>query len=226
MSKLKTTGPSRLRDMRSSGISVQEANDALHSAIIANPGKFAREAINELIRCVQKHHFVDALINSHHHGEFLDKERFWPLLMAAEEFNVSLYIHPNFPTPPPTPHYQGNYAGSHSEMGLCILRLFAAGVFDRHPRIKLIICQISQLIPFILAHIISATQNWPEKPRTSFKEWDVSVAPVACLVNTMPPMRILFSVGYPFWPGLVTQEELEGIAFRNADKLLGLKAQK
>jgi hypothetical protein len=26
--------------------------------------------------------------------------------------------------------------------------------------------------------------------------------------------------------GLVTQEELEGIAFRNAEKLLGLKAQK
>lgn len=100
----------------------------------------------------------------------------------------------------------------------------------------------------MLAHIISATQNWPEKPRTSFKEvwlnniWVTtsgmfSVAPMACLVNTMPALRILFSVGCPFCDGmgknfiedlrasgLVTQEELEGIAFRNAGKLLGLKA--
>ena len=102
--------------------------------------------------------------------------------MAAEEFNVSLYIHPNFPAPPSAPHYQGDYAvsvalslgtsdqGQHSEIDLCIPRLFAAGVFDRHPRIKLIICQMGRLIPLMLVHIISATQNWPEKPRTSFKE--------------------------------------------------------
>jgi len=57
------------------------------------------------------------------------------------------------------------------------------------------------------------------------------------LVNTIP--RIIFSVGCPFCDemgknfiedlrasGLVTQEELEGIVFRNAEKLLGLKAQK
>lgn len=62
---------------------------------------------------------------------------------------------------------------------------------------------------------------------------------MACLVNTMPPMRILFSIECPFCDemgknfienlrasGLVAQEELEGIAFRNAEKLLGLKAQK
>lgn len=99
----------------------------------------------------------------------------------------------------------------------------------------------------MLVHIISATQNWPENPRTSFKQvwlnniWVTtsgmfSVAPIACLVNTMPPMRILFSVGCPLCDemgnfiedlrasGLLKQEELEGMAFRNAEKLLGLKA--
>ncbi|OCL04642.1 amidohydrolase 2 [Glonium stellatum] len=288
MSKLKTTGPSRLRDMRNGGISMQvlshvpvnlnpstcrKANDALYSAIVTNSGKFAafallplaepKEAANELIRCIQKYRFVGALINSHHHGEFLDKERFWPLFAAAEEFKVPLYIHPNFPAPSFAPHYRGDYAesiaislstsdwGWHSETGLCILRLFAAGVFDRHPRIRLIIGQMGQMIPFMLDHIISTIQNWPEKPRRSFKDvwlnniWVTtsgmfSMAPMACLVNTMPPTRILFSVGYPFSgndmgkgfiedlrvSGLVTQEELEGIAFRNAERLLGLKAQK
>ena len=62
---------------------------------------------------------------------------------------------------------------------------------------------------------------------------------MACLVNTMPPMRILFSAGCLFCDemgksfiedlrtsGLVTQEELEGIAFIDAERLLGLKAQK
>ena len=63
---------------------------------------------------------------------------------------------------------------------------------------------------------------------------------MACLVNTMPPAPTLFSVGYPLFDNeirkdfiedlragrLVTQEELEGLAFRNAEKLLGLKAQK
>jgi predicted TIM-barrel fold metal-dependent hydrolase len=65
-----------------------------------------------------------------------------------------------------------------------------------------------------------------------------ALAPMACLVRQCKPDRILYSVDYPFvdtkWgldfmnelekSGMVSQEVLEMIAYKNAEKLLGVKA--
>jgi len=65
-----------------------------------------------------------------------------------------------------------------------------------------------------------------------------SIDPMACILRNTKIERILYSVDYPFaknekglsWfkdlerSGLVGKEDLERIAFKNAEKLLGVKA--
>ena len=67
-----------------------------------------------------------------------------------------------------------------------------------------------------------------------------SVAPMATVLRQCKPDHILYSVDYPFakneWgvkllqdmraEGLATDEVLQDIAYRNAEKLLGVKAKR
>lgn len=64
-----------------------------------------------------------------------------------------------------------------------------------------------------------------------------SLSPMACLVRNIKPERIIFSVDYPFsdnkdgcrfmqdlkQSGLVTADQFEGIAYKNAEALLNVK---
>jgi predicted TIM-barrel fold metal-dependent hydrolase len=67
-----------------------------------------------------------------------------------------------------------------------------------------------------------------------------ALPPLACLLQTTSIDRVLFSVDYPFSmnekgleffervkeSGLIAGENLEKFAYRNAEVLLGIKAQK
>lgn len=64
-----------------------------------------------------------------------------------------------------------------------------------------------------------------------------TLAPFTCLLKATPVEHIMFSVDYPFSSnetgqkfleeiresGLVSEEEFEGIAYKNAERLLKLK---
>jgi predicted TIM-barrel fold metal-dependent hydrolase len=104
-------------------------------------------------------------------------------------------------------------------------------------------------LPFMLDRIYPIAANWPgsELRSRSLREvWDsniwvttsgmFSMAAMSCLLQTTRTDRILYSVDYPLasnkrglqfmealqQSGLVTDEEFEGIAYRNAAKLLKL----
>jgi predicted TIM-barrel fold metal-dependent hydrolase len=47
----------------------------------------------------------------------------------------------------------GSGWGWHSDVAIHILRLFAAGLFERLPRLKIIIGHMGEMIPFMLARI-------------------------------------------------------------------------
>lgn len=141
------------------------ANDELAAAITKNPTRLAGFALlpmgepelaaQELERCVTKLKFVGTLVDNHHEGQFYDAERFWPVFEKAQELDVPIYIHPTFASEEHFAHYKGNYDdgvalalsafgwGWHSETGLHVLRLFASGLFDRYPRLKIVIGHVS-----------------------------------------------------------------------------------
>lgn len=154
--------------------------------------------------------------------------------------------------------YKGNYDqgvadalsaygwGWHVSTGLHILKLFASGLFDRYPKIKIVIGHMGELLPFQLGRIFPQSARWGTFQRSLKEVWDeniwittsgmFSLAPLACLLRTTKIERILFSVDYPFsenetgrkfieeikQSGLVKEEELEMIAHRNAEILLKL----
>lgn len=214
----------------------------------------------ELERTVKHLNFVGALIDCHVDGKYFDGDEYDSLWAMAEKLDVPIYIHPTWPSDDMNPRYQGNFTagaarslgasgwGWHNEVGLHTLRLFAAGKFDKFPKLKIIIGHFGEMIPFMLQRICNLSVRWGDRQRNFKQVWDEniwittsgvwSLDPLRCILHNTKVDHILYSVDYPFeknenglkWiedlerSGLVTQEQLEMIAYKNSERLLGVKA--
>jgi 2,3-dihydroxybenzoate decarboxylase len=138
-------------------------NDFLSARIAAHPTRFAglaavapqdpRGAARELERSVRTLGLKGAVINSHTRGEYLDDPKYWEIFEAAEALGVPIYIHPNTPPPamiePFLPRGLDSAAyGFAVETGLHAMRMVFAGVFDRFPRLKLVLGHLGEGLPF------------------------------------------------------------------------------
>ncbi|RAO67186.1 uncharacterized protein BHQ10_003198 [Talaromyces amestolkiae] len=247
------------------------ANDELASAVAANPTRFAAFAllpmaepglaVEELERCVIEHRFVGALVDNHTNGQFYDDRKFWPVFEKAQDLDVPIYIHPSYPDEKTgvAAHYRGNYDdrigdalgaygwGWHSDTALSILKLYAAGLFDALPNVKIIIGHMGEMLPFQLERVIAIASRFGRQ-RGLRDVWTQNIwvttsgmfalAPLACLLQTMPIERVLYSVDYPFSAnekgyafleeikksGLIKEgEEWEKFLYKNAQELLKVK---
>ena len=208
----------------------RSSNDQLHKAIIEHKGCFAGFAMlpmhdpaaasEELRRCVKELHFVGALVGNHVHGRYYDDSSFWSVFETAQELDVPIYLHPTAPHTDLAAFYQGNYSddvaavlsmygwGWHSETGLHVLRLFASGLFDRYPNLKIIIGHMGEMLPYMLDRIENYLAKRIPRQRGLRRVWDenmwittsgmFSLAPFACLLQAVKADRILYSVDYPF----------------------------
>lgn len=252
----------------------RSANDQLSHFLKQNPDRFAGFAVlpvddpaacaEELSRCITELGFVGALIDNHSSkGTYYDEAEYLPLFQTAAELSVPIYLHPTWPTTSMlSTLYTGNFPmsatqsisasafGWHSDVATHILRLFACGLFDRVPNLKLIIGHMGEMLPFMLARINQLSVRWAPSARTFQQVYDEnlwittsgnwSVDPMACILRNTKIERILFSVDYPFGrnedgvrfmqeleeSGLVDRKGLEMIAFRNAEALLGVRHTK
>jgi predicted TIM-barrel fold metal-dependent hydrolase len=138
-----------------------QANDAVAAAIANYPDRlrgFATlpmldpaAAASELERAVRKLGFVGALINGHVSGRFLDDKFFWPVFECAEAIGVPIYLHPTFPPQPVIDAYYSGFTpgvkwelvtaggGWHIDTGIHCMRLILGGVFDRFPKLQIIV---------------------------------------------------------------------------------------
>jgi predicted TIM-barrel fold metal-dependent hydrolase len=247
-----------------------EANDQLATAVSENKSRFAgfavlpmsdpAEAAKELERSVKQHGFVGALIDNHVFGKYYDGPEYRIFWQKVQELDVAIYIHPTWPSDDMAPRYSGNFTegasrslsasgwGWHTDTGLHFLRLFASGLFDELPRLKIIVGHFGEMLPFMFERICVLSRRWGDIKRdfaTAYKEnlWITTsgvwgLAPMATILMNTPVEHILYSVDYPFarnedgleWiqkletSGMVSGEQLEMIAHKNAEKLLGVKA--
>lgn len=245
----------------------RQANDRLAAAIAKYPERFAgfatlptadpEAAATELERAVGDLGFVGALVNSTlgSNGSFLDDPRYEPLLARFERLDVPLYLHP---APPPRELHDLLYGGLppevaarlatsawgwHAEAGLHALRMIVAGVFDRHPGLRLILGHCGEMIPFMLDRIdAQLRREWtglPSDISEYFRRhvWVTtagmfSLPPVMCTLQVFGVDRVLFSVDYPFGSNTAGRTLLDQlplspadtakIAGTNAERLLGL----
>ncbi|KAK3072899.1 hypothetical protein LTR53_006002 [Teratosphaeriaceae sp. CCFEE 6253] len=248
----------------------QEANDQLAAAVRKNKERFAgfavlamsepEEAAKELQRTVSQHGFVGALIDCHVKGRYYDGPKYETFWREAEELDVPIYIHPTWPSEDMAPRFTGNFTGGasrslsasgwgwHNEVALHTLRLYASGIFDKCPKLKIIIGHFGEMIPFMLDRITKLSVRWGDQQRKWKTVWDEniwittsgvwSLDPMRCILGNTKIEHILYSVDYPFeknengleWikdleeSGLVTKEQLEMISYRNAEDLLRVKA--
>ena len=141
----------------------QEMNDRLVEIIEKHPTRFAGlgslapqrpdQAAQELKRVMGKLKMNGIMICSHTLGRYLDEPQFEPILLAAEEENSTLYLHPRVPSPAMLAPYSqyGMLAalwGFQAEAGTHAMRLIASGIFDRHPKLKVVLGHLGEALPF------------------------------------------------------------------------------
>jgi len=141
------------------------ANDQLADAVRRHPRRFVglaacapqdpAHAAREIERCVRKLGLRGVIINSHTRHEYLDDPKFWEIFEAAEALDVPVYLHPNTPSrgliePLLARGLDGAIYGFAVETGMHALSMIVAGVFDRFPKLKLVLGHLGEALPFWL----------------------------------------------------------------------------
>ena len=249
----------------------QRANDQLAAAIMRYPSRFRGFAMlpmghptaiaAEFKRCVLELGFLGALIPNHAEGVYYDGPEYSDLFQTAEELDVPIYLHPSPSPPKKFDQFAGNYPISvqfaisahawdwHADCGLHFIRLYAAGIFDRYPRLKIILGHLGEMLPFMIGRVETklTLSGYIRDLKSTFSEvyarnvWITTsgmlqVAPFVCALRSTSIEHILFSVDYPFEDNvksvqfmqyltslkLMTDQESEMVAHRNAGNLLGI----
>lgn len=214
-------------------------------------------AADELERVVKDYHFRGVMIRGLTQDQFLDHPKFAPIFERAEKLNVPIYLHPGLPPKGVADiYYNGlpNYSGMaealacygwgwHSETALHVLRLLFSGIFDRYPRLNLIIGHMGEMLPMMMARSERAFKpgNGGANQRTLTDTFHQQVHITTSGFFTQPPLKIaletfgidniMFSVDYPFSSNEMgieflnaielPEEQKAKIAHGNADKLFG-----
>ena len=227
----------------------RDANDQLAAAIAAHPVRFTgfatlptpdpQAAAAELERAVHQLGFKGAMINGRTHDRFLDDSRFNPILEAAETLDVPLYLHPTWPSKAVQDDYYGGFDhvtsawfasagwGWHMETGTHALRMILAGIFDRYPRLQVILGHWGEMIPFYLARLEQLHQFKHLKRRISdyfLQNFYVTPSglytypPFLLTLQTIGADRVMYSVDYPYVIDEQARTFLENAPISPADK--------
>ena len=248
---LSNTGPGPDLVPGPDGIAIaREMNDHLAAAIAKHPDRFAGFAVlplqspeacaSELVRAVRELGFAGALINGTTEGRFLDDPAYDSLLAAAVDLDVPIYVHPHLAPEPVRQAYYSGLApaagrvleaagwGWHSETAIHVLRLVLSGALDRHPRLKLIIGHMGEMLPMMLDRIdqvFAQDIGHLQRPisRTILDQVWITTSgvfnepPFLAALLTFGIDRILFSVDYPYAPHARGRAFLDRIALSPAD---------
>jgi 2,3-dihydroxybenzoate decarboxylase len=144
------------------------SNDQLAEAIRRHPDRLTglaavapqdpAAAAKELERGVRKLGLKGAIVNSHTLGAYLDEPKFWEIFAAAEALDVPVYIHPNTPSkgligPLLARGLEGAIYGFAVDTGMHLLGIITAGVFDRFPKLRIVVGHLGEALPFWLFRI-------------------------------------------------------------------------
>lgn len=139
------------------------ANDHLAEAIARHPRRLAgmlavapqdpAAAALEIERGVRSLGIHAVVINSHTQGEYLSDPKFWDIFEAAQAMDAPIYLHPNaLPAGMFEPFHEcgldGAIYGFGVETGMHAMRIITAGVFDRFPRLRMILGHMGEALPF------------------------------------------------------------------------------
>ncbi|MDB5761028.1 MAG: amidohydrolase family protein [Herminiimonas sp.] len=222
------------------------ANDELAEAVRKHPTRFTgmiavapqnpAEAAKEIERGVKQLGLTAVIINSHTQGEYLSDPKFWDIFEAAEANDTPIYLHPN--TPPRNmiqPFLEcgldGAIYGFGVETGLHALRIITAGVFDRFPKLQMIIGHMGEALPFwsyrldymhqatVRSNRYETVKALKKKPSDYLREnfyitnsgvaWEPAIK---FTQETLGADRVMYAMDYPYQHAIDEVIGLDGMA--------------
>jgi 5-carboxyvanillate decarboxylase len=219
----------------------RKVNDELAKFVKRNPDRFIglacvapqspKEAAEELDRAVTKLGMKGLVLQSHARHEYLDDQKYWPVFEMAERLDVPIYIHPEVPPAEILKYYEkygfalaGPILGYAADVALHTMRLIYSGLFDRYPKLKIILGHLGEGLPFWLNRIdffwlkkwVGGKPPIEKRPSDYIKDnflittSGMSFQPAfMCAFLALGADRIAFAVDYPY------EESEEAIKFMN-----------
>ena len=210
----------------------RRANDFLAEQVAKRPDRFQAfaalplqdpdAAAEELARCVKELGFKGAMVNGFSQVDredsivYYDLPQYWPFWGVVESLGVPIYLHPRYLVEERTdiqghPWLLGSVWAFGVETATHALRLMTCGLFDKYPKLTLILGHLGETLPnaiWRIDHRVSAIpRGIPAKKKLAevlLNNFYTTTSGNFCtqtLINTMLVMgadRVLFSVDYPF----------------------------
>ncbi|MBW8791768.1 MAG: amidohydrolase, partial [Rhizobium leguminosarum] len=213
----------------------RRANDFLAEQVALRPDRFKGlaalamqdpdGAAEELRRCVQELGFVGTLINGFSQVDdpkdatYYDLPQYRPFWAEVERLDVPFYLHPRNPLPEHSHIYGGHpwllcptWAFA-QETAVHALRLMASGLFDEHPKLRIVLGHLGEGLPYNIWRVdnrnawVKAPKGYPAKRplgdyfRENFYVTTSGNFRTQTLIDSMLEIgadRILFSTDWPF----------------------------
>ena len=241
-------------DVEKAKAQATHVNDFLAEQIQRSPTRFrgfasvplldTDAAVRELHRAVNELGFPGVLINGYVQspdpdvGHYLDDDRFLPFWEAVAELDVPVYLHPRQSL---QPVLHAMYAG-HKQLGGATwgfapetathaLRLVYSGLFDRLPKLNVILGHLGEGIPYLTWRIQKNFEYNPFGHQVERRLQDYlsdnfyittsgncSDPALTCALVTMGADRIMFATDYPWAMSDETARWIETIQIAERDR--------
>jgi predicted TIM-barrel fold metal-dependent hydrolase len=213
----------------------RRANDFLAEQVAKRPDRFQGLAAlplqdpdlatRELQRCVTDLGFKGALVNGFSQirdpdsAVYYDLPQYWPFWGEIEKLDVPFYLHPRNPLPSMAQIYAGHpwllgptWAFG-QETAVHALRLMASGLFDKHPRLAIILGHMGEGLPYSMWRVdnrnawVKVPPRYPARKKlaeyfqANFYLTTSGNFRTQTLIDAMLEVgadRILFSADWPF----------------------------
>ena len=222
-------------DVKKATETARRANDFLAAEVKKRPDRFQAfaalamqdpdAATRELIRCVRELGFRGALVNGFSQISepnsmvYLDDARYRGFWAECDKLDVPFYLHPRNPLPSASQIYEGHpwllgptWAFG-QETAVHALRLMASGLFDRHPKLQIVLGHLGEGLPYSIWRVdnrnawTKAPPRYPAKKKLGDYFRDNFHLTVSGNFRTQSLLdailevgsdRILFSTDWPF----------------------------
>ena len=231
----------------------RRANDALAEIVREHPTRLAGLAAlpmhdpeagaAELERAVTQLGLCGALVNGYSSvgsletGVYYDIDDYLPFWERVEALDVPFYLHPRNPLPNQQRIYDGREEllgptwAFAVETGTHALRLITSGLFDRFPRLTLVIGHQGEFLPFALNRLEQRMSRIPEielqrSPTQVLREnfyittsGNYHMASLLGVLLEVGADRLLFAADYPFEEMADGATWFDGVPISENDRL-------
>ncbi|WP_020671046.1 amidohydrolase family protein [Amycolatopsis nigrescens] len=198
----------------------REINDFQAELVKDSPDRFGHFAVlplpdfdgalDEAVRALDELHADGVVLLSNAHGHYLGDPAYEPLWTELDSRDAVVFVHP---TEPPIPQLAGlpsPLLDFPFDTTRTALDLVAHGVFDRHPRLRVILSHAGGFLPFAARRFVGAAMFNPDTTpetimaglRRFYFDTALSASPTALpsLLAFAEPGHILYGSDFPFAP--------------------------